>query len=324
MNVIDRAKEVLDIEIGELRGARDALGGEFRRAVELMLDRLGRGGKIVVAGVGKSFYVGQKISAMLASVGSTSVAMHPSQAQHGDLGILAANDVLLAISFSGESEELLSIIPAVRRIGAAIVAMSRSTDCSLAAHSDVAIPVKVAREACPFNMAPTSSATATMAVGDALAIVLLEARGFKQEEYAMLHPGGAIGRTLLKNVADIMRKSDRAAFVPESASVYDAILAMTGARAGCVGVVDGQGKAVGVFTDGDLRRLITSGEKDISGIPIIGAMTRSPVTVRSDALAVDVLKIFETHNIDDILVVDAGGRMIGIVDIQDLPRFKIM
>ena len=257
MKMVKRAREILDIEIKELQRVRTQLGQDFSRAVQLILDGLNRDGKIVVAGVGKSFHIGQKIAATLSSTGSPSVTLHPSQAMHGDIGILGGRDVLLALSHSGETAEVLEILPVVKRLGVTIVAMTGVAQSALARASDEVILIPVRREACPFNMAPTASTTAMLAVGDALAIVLLEARGFRKEDFAKLHPGGAIGRTLLLRVADIMRKDKRLARIGTQAKVKDAILAMTSARAGAVGIVDRTGKLAGIFTDGDLRRLIT-------------------------------------------------------------------
>jgi len=323
MKTIKRAREILGIEIKELERVRKSLDRRFVRAVRLILESLARGGKIVVTGVGKNFYVGQKISATLASTGSTSVVLHPSQAMHGDLGVLDKNDVLLALSYSGESNELLDIIPAVRRQGIKIVAMTAVPDSAVARASAELILTPVAREACPFNLAPTASTTAALAVGDALAIVLLEARGFKKEDYAKLHPGGTIGRTLLLRVGDIMRKGDRLAKITVKAKVKDAILAMTSARSGSVAVINRQGKVAGIFTDGDLRRMISK-KRNIPECPVKEVMTPSPVFIRDNALAVDALKIYEEHAIDDLLVIDRSGRLVGMVDIQDLPKFKIL
>ena len=324
MKMVKRAREILDIEIKELQRVRTQLGQDFSRAVQIILDGLNRDGKIVVAGVGKSFHIGQKIAATLSSTGSPSVTLHPSQAMHGDIGILGGRDVLLALSHSGETAEILEILPVVKRLGATIVAMTGVAQSALARASDEVILIPVRREACPFNMAPTASTTAMLAVGDALAIVLLEARGFRKEDFAKLHPGGAIGRTLLLRVADIMRKDKRLARISTQAKVKDAILAMTSARAGAVGIVDRTGKLVGIFTDGDLRRLITQQRGAIANLPIRTVMTRAPITVRTEDLAVEVLKIFEEHTIDDLLVVDGKHRLVGMVDIQDLPKFKIM
>ena len=242
---------------------------------------------------------------------------------HGDLGIVSAGDVVLALSYSGESEELLRLMPIVRRLGATVVAMTRSRDTALGRCSDVVIGVEVDREACPFNMAPTASTTAMLAVGDALAIVLLEARGFAREDYAKLHPGGAIGRALLLRVADIMRSGRRVPVLPPEASVKDAVMAMTASRSGSACIVDDQRRLVAIFTDGDLRRHLTEGT-DILDRRLAEVMQRSPITVRADQLAVDALRLFEDHNIDDLLVVDAEGRLAGAIDIQDLPKLKIM
>jgi arabinose-5-phosphate isomerase len=323
LNFIERAREVLDLEIRGLRKVRDALGPDFDQAVGLLLRCLAEGRKIVVTGIGKNLHIADKISATLASTGSTSVTLNPSQAMHGDLGILTQGDVLLALSYSGASDELLALLPAVKRIGVTIVALTGEPESELARHSDAVIAVTVDREACPFNMAPTASTTATLAVGDALAMVLLEARGFRVEDYAKLHPGGAIGRTLLLRVADIMRTEQRLAVVGRAVTVKEAVVAMTQARSGSAAVVDEQGRVAGIFTDGDLRRLIGR-QADVLSLPLREVMTASPVTVRSDQLAAEALRVFEDHNIDDVLVVDAAGRLVGAVDIQDLPKLKIL
>lgn len=323
MDYVKRAREVLDIEQTELARVRDGLGPSFVEAIELLLATLAGGGKIVVTGIGKSLHIAEKISATLASTGSTSVVLHPGQAMHGDLGILRAGDVLLAVSYSGESDELVTLLPAARRLGVRVVALCGKVESSLAKLSDVVVPVMVSREACPFNMAPTSSTTTTLAVGDAIAMVLLEARGFGREDYAKLHPGGAIGRALLLRVSDIMRKPERTATVPTTARVKDAIVTMTQARSGSAAILEADGRLAGIFTDGDLRRLMTT-HTNLPEVPIAEVMTKKPITVSPDQLAVDVLRIFEEHNIDDLLVVDEQGRLLGAVDIQDLPKLKIL
>lgn len=323
MEVISRAREIIDLEINALQRVRDGLNGEFAKAIDLMLKCLAEGRKIIVSGIGKNLHIAEKISATLASTGSTSVVLNPSQAMHGDLGILARGDVLLALSYSGASDELLAIVPAVKRLGGRIIAVTGAPDSELARVSDVTIVVTVDREACPFNMAPTASTTATLAVGDALAMVLLEVRGFRVEDYAKLHPGGAIGRSLLLRVSDIMRTGQRLASVRDNATVKDAVFAMTQARAGSTGVLDANDRLIGIFTDGDLRRHIAKGA-DFLALSIREVMTPSPVTVRADQLAVNALSVFEERNIDDLLVVDDAGRLVGAVDIQDLPKLKIM
>lgn len=323
MNYCERAKEILKIEIDGLERVRDGLGTEFDRAIELILASLERGGKIVITGMGKSYHIGLKIAASLTSTGSPATTLHPAEAMHGDFGVLMKQDILLALSYSGASEELVSLVPAVKRQGVKIISMTGELDSPMAQCSDVVLPVTVEREACPFNMAPTASTTAMLALGDALAMVLLEARGFRREDYAKLHPGGAIGKALLLRVSDIMRTGERMAEVASGTSVKDAIVAMTGARAGSAAVVDGSGAVTGILTDGDLRRhMADMGE--IFNRPVEDVMTSNPVTVRESALAVDVLRIFEEKNIDDILVVDGKGRAVGSVDIQDLPKLKIM
>ena len=323
MNFRDKAREVLDLEIAGLQKVRDDLDASFDRGAWLILTALRQGGKVVVTGIGKNLHIAQKVSATLASTGSTSVVLHPSQAMHGDLGILREGDVLLTLSYSGESEELLSVVPQAKRLGVKIVALTGNADSALAACSDVVIPVAVDREACPFNMAPTTSTTATLAIGDALAMALLDASGFRREDYATLHPGGAIGRALLIRVADIMRGADRLPAVRRKATVRDAIIAMTQAHAGSAGIVDSESKLLGIFTDGDLRRHLSKGA-DVLDMPVETVMTPSPVVVREDQLAVDVLRVFEDNTIDDLLVVDAQGRLVGMIDIQDLPKLKIM
>ncbi|MEI6210229.1 MAG: KpsF/GutQ family sugar-phosphate isomerase [bacterium] len=323
IDFVKRGKQVMDIEIAGMQSARDALGDGFTRAVELLLQVLARNGRIVVTGVGKSLHIAEKISATLASTGSTSVVLNPMQAMHGDLGILADTDALLALSFSGESDELLALVPVVKRRGIPIITLTGGVTSSLARHSDVIVPVVIEREACPFNMAPTTSTTATLALGDALAMTLLDARGFVKEDYARLHPAGAIGRALLCRVSDIMRTGDRIATVPLSATVQDAIMAMTGAKAGSACIVEADGKLAGIFTDGDLRRLLTS-TPNLLQSPVRTVMTARPTSVRQDQLAVEALRIFEQRKIDDLPVVDQTGRLAGCIDIQDLPRLKLM
>ncbi len=324
MKTIRRAVDILSIEIEELRHVRRQIGHGFSQSVQIMRKALDQDAKIVVTGVGKSFYIAQKISATLASTGSPSVILHPSQALHGDLGILCRNDVLLALSYSGASSEIIEILPFIKRQDVRVIAMTGEPGSALGRAADAVIRVAVRREACPFNMAPTASTTTMLAVGDALAIVLLEARGFRRQDFAKLHPGGAIGQTLLLRIADIMRSGARLASVTPNAKIKDAILAMTSARSGAVGVKTKGGKLAGIFTDGDLRRMISKPHNAIAELPIKQAMTRNPITVQADELAVSALKIFEKHAIDDLPVIDSKGRLIGMVDIQDLPRFKIL
>ena len=323
MDYATKAQQVIDLEIQGLPRMRDGLGPEFARGVDLILRSLDAGGKIVVTGIGKNLPIAEKVSATLASTGSTSVVLNPTQAMHGDLGIITEHDVLLALSYSGESAEILELVPAIRRFGVPIVSLTGQPDSSLAKCSDVTLAVTIDREACPFNLAPTTSTTATLALGDALAMVLLEARGFRREDYANLHPGGAIGRTLLLKASDIMRTGDRVASVRTGARVKDVILAMTSARAGSAAIVDEDNHLLGVLTDGDLRRHLTK-HANLVEMPVDQVMTPKPIHVQAGCLALDVLRVFESHNIDDLPVVDAENRLVGAIDIQDLPKLKIM
>ena len=322
MDVLMRAREVMACEIEGLRAVQAALDGAFERVIAHMIERLKARSKIVVTGVGKNLHIAEKISATLASTGATSVVLNPSQAIHGDLGILTEGDILLALSYSGGSEEVLRLLPLARRMGVSVVAMTGVADSELALNSDFVLSVAVGAEACPFNMAPTTSTTATLALGDALAMVLLDARGFRREDYARFHPGGAIGRALLLKVSDMMRT--RFAMVPDTACVRDAVLAMTEARAGSCAVTDAAGRLAGIFTDGDLRRALTERGPDVMTIPVGTLMTPRPVTIRDGELAAEALLLFARHRIDDLLVVDADGMPVGSIDVQDLPRLKVM
>lgn len=320
---IRRGRNVIQMEIEGLQKVQRDLDASFTKVIELIIQATQAGGKVVITGVGKNLHIGEKISATLSSTGTTSIFLNPIQAMHGDLGVLAPADILLALSYSGESEEILNLLPLVRRFGIKVISLTGKPHSAMAKLSDAVISVAVAREACPFNMAPTTSTTATLAVGDALAMVLLDARGFKIEDYAKRHPAGAIGRTLLLRVSDIMRKGNRVASVSSTAKIKDVILAMTQNRSGSAGVLDKAGRVLGIFTDGDLRRHLPQ-YPDIVNMPVATLMTRNPIRVKADGLAVDVLKLFEKHNIDDLLVVDEHNKLVGAVDIQDLPKLKIM
>lgn len=323
MNFQKRAKEVIDVEIAGMEKVRDQINGHFSTAIDWILATVKNGGKVVVTGVGKNFHIGQKMVATFNSTGTPSALLHPIEAMHGDFGLVGEKDIVLALSYSGGSDELLALLPALKRRGLKIIGMTGDATSSLGMQSDLVLPITVDKEACPFGMAPTTSTTVTLALGDALAIVLLEARGFKKEDYAKLHPGGAIGRTLLLKVSDVMRTSDRLAKVKSGAKVKEAVLAMTGARAGCVAVVDEKDMLLGIFTDGDLRRHLID-TPNITDAAIDSVMTRKPITLTPDQLAVDILKIYEEKNIDDLMVVDGAGHIVGAVDIQDLPKLKIL
>ena len=323
MDYLKRARDVLEIEIGGMKKVRDELNGGFIQAVDAILETIDKGGKVVVTGVGKNWHIGNKIAATLTSTGTPAVVMHPIEAMHGDFGILDDHDILLAMSYSGASDELMALLQPVKRKGIAIIAMTGEAESPLAQHSDIIVSVKVDKEACPFNMAPTTSTTATLALGDALAMVLLEARGFKIEDYAKLHPGGAIGRTLLLRVDDVMRTGDRCATVRSGKPVREALVAMTSAQAGCVAIVENDQTLAGIMTDGDLRRHLIE-TPNLLELPVETVMTRDPITLKKDMLALEILNIYEKHNIDDLIVVDDQNRAIGAVDIQDMPKLKIL
>lgn len=321
--MLRRAKEVINTEIDGMRITRDHLDKGFVDTVNLIVKTLEKGGKVIVSGVGKNLHIAEKMSATFASTGTISVVMNPIQAMHGDLGIISENDVLLALSFSGESDEVIKLIPAVRRLGIRVVGVVGNRESALAKLSDVVLCVEIGKEACPFGMAPTTSTTATMAMGDALAMVLIDVRNFRKENFARLHPAGAIGRALVLRVKDIMRTGDRIALLEESGTVKDAIMSMTHAKSGAALIEDGQKKLSGIFTDGDLRRLLSEGD-DVLERRITEVMTKSPKFVRDDSFAVDVLRIFERSQIDDLAVVDAENYLVGYVDIQDLPKMKVL
>ena len=318
-----RAREVFDVEIAGLQKTRDSLGDSFTRTIALMQDSLAAGGKVVVTGVGKNLHIAEKISAILASTGTCSVVLNPVQAMHGDLGMTGHEDVLLALSFSGESEEVVRLIPAVRRHGLKVVALVGNPASTLARLADVILEIPCGAEACPFGMAPTNSTTATMAMGDALAMVMIEAQNFDKESYALNHPAGAIGRALLMKAKDIMRTGDNLAKVGPETSVLDTLLAMTAAKAGSAVVADADGKLLGIFTDGDFRRHVSEGRSVLTD-PISQHMTRDPLSISCDAYAVDILRVFEQRRIDDLPVCDRDGNVLGSVDIQDLPKMKVL
>jgi arabinose-5-phosphate isomerase len=323
MNHLAKAREVFDIELSALKAVRAQLDKSFGRAVEIIGEALKQRGKIVIVGIGKSGNVGQKISATLTSTGSTSVVMSSVDALHGDVGIVNDGDVILALSYSGESEELLSLLPALKRFSVKIISFTGNQKSSLARHSDVSLNVRVPQEACPFNLAPTSSTTAMLVMGDALAMAVLQARGFKQKDFAKLHPGGAIGRAMLLRVGDIMRRGERNAVADEKLTIKEALLVMTHAKSGSLSVVNARGKLTGIFTDGDFRRHMATSENLLS-LPLKKVMTPGPVCIREDALAVEALKIFNERNIDDLIVVNAKNEPVGLVDSQDLPKLKIV
>ena len=323
MDYLGKAKRVLDVEIFELQRLRDRLGPEFARAVELIKEAVEARGKVVVLGVGKSGHIGAKIAATLTSTGSPSVVLDSLNALHGDLGMVADGDVVLALSASGETEELLRILPALARFQVRIIAVCGDGKSTLAQNCEVFLDVNIEQEACPLNLAPTSSTTVMLALGDALAMVLLEARGFQKEDFARFHPAGMIGRSLLLRVHQIMRPREALALVASDTSVRDALKTMTDLRAGAAVIADDEGKLLGIFTHGDFARHFQTDSR-VGERLVADLMTLNPVTVQKDKLAVEVLNLLERHRIDDLVVVDDQQMPVGIVDSQDLTKLKLL
>ena len=320
---LKRAREVFDDEIAGVVAVRDGLGESFLQLVERCSRVIDHGGKLVLSGIGKSGYIGKKIAATLASVGNPAIFMHPVEARHGDLGVIQANDLLIAISYSGETEELLAVLNPAKRLGVELVSITASASSTLGKLSDLVVEMPVPREACPFNLAPTTSTTALLVLGDALAMVLLDQRGFTKSDYGRLHPGGAIGRMVTMRAADLMRKLDRSAVVAPAATVRETIYAMSHARCGSAIIADGDGKLLGIFTDGDFRRRAARCDRVLE-LTMAEVMTPHPVTVGPETLAAEVVKTIEERRIDDLVVVDGDNRVLGFIDVQDLPGLKIM
>ena len=314
------AHATFEIEAAAVLGLKNRVGPEFARAVQLVLNCKGR---VVVMGMGKSGHIGRKIAATLASTGTPSMFVHPAEASHGDLGMITAADVLFAISNSGEVQELTSILPAVKRQGVPLLAMSGALQSTLARHADIVLDCSVEKEACPLNLAPTASTTAQLALGDALAVALLDARGFKEEDFARSHPGGALGRKLLTHVSDVMRSGDAVPAVGRRTGFTELMREMSNKGLGAAAVVDDERRVLGIFTDGDLRRLIEKGV-DLRASTAEEVMHPGPRTLRSDALAVDAVTLMEQYRITSVLVVDDQGVLCGALNSNDLLRAKVI
>jgi len=328
MDFLGKAKRVFEIELAEVARVAARLDDSFARAVETIRASVERKGKVVVVGVGKSGHIGEKIAATLTSTGTPAVVLNSLNALHGDLGVVADGDVILALSYSGETDELLNILPALTRFQVQIIAMTGNPKSFLARQAHVHLDISIEEEACPLGLAPTSSTTATLVLGDALAMVLLEARGFRKEDFARYHPGGRLGRTLLLKVPQIMRTGDAVATLPDTAKVREVLARMAKCRAGAAVLVKPDGSLAGVFTHGDFGRHFEA-VPDLLERPVAEFMTREPITISDDKLAVEVLRIFEAHRIDDIVVVSSEcppGRLIpvGMVDTQDLAKFRLV
>jgi arabinose-5-phosphate isomerase len=314
MNIYKRAKEVLDIEAEAVKTLKSRIGRNFKQAVDLIISAKGR---VVVSGMGKTGIIAQKFSATLASTGTPSLFLHTAEAIHGDLGKVTPDDVVIIISNSGQSEEFKQLLPLLKKIGSKIIALTGKKESILAKYSDVVLDVSVKKEACPLGLAPTASTTATLAMTDALAVCLLELKGFKEKDFAFYHPGGLLGRKLLLKVEDIMRTGKANPVVSEEKAVSEVLLKITEARAGSATVVDKNGKLKGIFTDGDLRRHLEI-DGNLRQRKIREVMTKNPSVVSKDMLAVEAMRILQEKKIDEIPVVDNFNRPIGLLDVQDL------
>jgi arabinose-5-phosphate isomerase len=314
------ALETFEIEAAAVLGLKRRVGASFARAVQLMLDVRGR---VVVTGMGKSGHIARKIAATLASTGTPALFVHTGEAIHGDLGMIKPDDLVLAISNSGESQELIAILPLVRRLGATIVAMTGSLASTLVRHADLVLDCGVHKEACPLNLAPTASSMAQMAMGDALAVALLDARGFKAEDFARSHPGGALGRKWLTHVRDVMRTGNAVPFIGPAASFTEVMREMSDKGLGAVAITEANARVLGIFTDGDLRRLVEKGT-DLRALTACQVMHPAPRTIPAHALAVDAAQLMEHHRITSVLVVDDLGKLCGALNSNDLMRAKVI
>jgi arabinose-5-phosphate isomerase len=318
-NALELARTVLKIEAQAVAALADRIDGEFLRAVDLLMKCRGR---VVVSGVGKSGHIGRKIAATMASTGTPAMFVHAAEAAHGDLGMITRADVLVALSYSGATAELLTIVPTLKREGTTLIAMTGNTDSPLARHADVHLDVHVDKEACPLNLAPTSSTAAMLALGDALAVACLDARGFGPDDFARSHPGGALGRRLLTRVEDVMVKGDEVPAVPISATVMEAIREISRKRLGMTAVLDVDGRLAGIFTDGDLRRLLERGAS-VRDLPVADVMTRDPLTIGPEALAAEAAQVIESTLKNQLLVV-SDGRLVGALHAHDLTAARVL
>jgi arabinose-5-phosphate isomerase len=314
------AQETFEIEAAAVQGLKARTGEAFTHAVETML---GLRGRVVVMGMGKSGHVGRKIAATLASTGTPAMFVHPAEASHGDLGMIKPIDLVMAISNGGESDEITVILPVLKRLGVPLVAMTGNARSTLARHADILLDSGVEKEACPLNLAPTASTTAQLALGDALAVALLDARGFKTEDFARSHPGGALGRKLLTHLSDVMRKEESVPRVLPDASFTELMREMSRKGLGASAIADEAGRVIGIFTDGDLRRLIEKGA-DLRHMKARDVMHPGPKTIRDDSLAAEAAQLMEQHRITSVLVVDSQDRLVGAVNTNDLMRAKVI
>lgn len=314
MNLLKRAKQVLDIEAAAVLDLKKNINRDFLKAARYILDSKGR---VVVSGMGKAGIIAQKLSATLSSTGTPSLFLHSAEAIHGDLGRVTKDDTVIILSNSGETDEIKKLLPLLKKIGAKIIAITGNTKSLLSRYADTVLDTNVKKEACPLGLAPTASTTAMLAMSDALAVCLLEAKGFKEKDFAFYHPGGLLGKKLLLKVEDIMRKGSVNPIVNEEKKISEVLFKITQARAGSASVVNKEGKLAGIFTDGDLRRHLEA-DANLSQRKVKNAMTRNPVTVRPQMLAVEAMRILQEKRIDEVPVVDKNHRPVGLLDVQDL------
>ena len=319
-STLQLAREVLTIEAAEINALANRLDAQFEAAVQLILQCKGR---VVVSGMGKSGHIGNKIAASLASTGTPAFFMHPAEASHGDLGMITKGDVVIALSNSGESEELLNILPTIIRLGAKVIAITGAANSTLAREADVHLSAEVSQEACPLGLSPTASTTAALALGDALAVCVLNLRDFTAEDFARSHPGGKLGRRLLTRVKDVMRTGNAVPAVSHNANLGDAMQEMTQKGLGLTAVIDANNKPIGIFTDGDLRRVFAGGNHDQHSA-ISTVMHANPLTIASQQLAVEAVELMEQHKINGLLVTDEAGKLVGAFNINDLLKAKII
>ncbi len=318
------AAKVFDIEIAELSRVRDNLDDAFDEAVETIRQQVHSGRKVLTVGVGKCSYIAAKIAATLTSTGCPALTLDSMNALHGDLGVVADGDVVIALSYSGETQEMLNFLNALRAFEVTIIAVTGNPKSELAHRCDLVISCRVEREACPLELAPTSSTTAMLVIGDALAMVLLEATGFCREDFARYHPAGSLGRKLLMTARDMMRPASDCAIVEQGALIRDALETMTAHRSGAAIIIDSEGRVAGIFTHGDFVRALLAEGGEITSSGIDQYMTSHPVTTNVDSLAIEVLGVLKTHKVDELIVADDQGRPVGIVDVQDLARLKLL
>ena len=319
-NVLELAREVLEIEAAAITALIARLDQDFQRAVDLILACRGR---VTVSGIGKSGHIARKIASTMSSTGTPAYFVHPAEASHGDLGMVTRDDVFIALSNSGESAELLAIVPLIKRQGAKLISFTGNPDSTLAREADAHLYAGAEKEACPLNLAPTASTTAALALGDALALALMQAKGFSRDEFARSHPGGALGRKLLTHVRDVMRSGAEAPRIPDTAMLSDAILEMSRGRMGITAILDRDERVLGIFTDGDLRRTLQKGI-DLHATPIASVMTRGPRTISPDKLAAEAVQIMEAHKVNQLLVVDREQRLVGALNMHDLFKARVI